>query len=165
MTFYNEQIIKIKNEFYHKEYLYEQVIPAKQFIETHFSEAITLGDIAYEARFSKFHFMRLFKSIYGQTPHQYLTTVRIEKAKLLLQAGATITEACFSVGFDSVSSFKGLFKRCTNSTPGSYKLQRRKLNQEILGISFGFWPISHWEKSNFQDGQQKIISELSGPNN
>src|SRR5438105_4819401 len=120
MTFYHQQVLKIKEQYFPKEYLYQQVIRAKQFIDAHFAGNIILNDMAGEAFYSKFHFIRLFKSIYGQTPHQYLTTVRINKAKQLLKAGIPVTEVCFSVGFDSASSFTGLFKKVTGVMPSSY---------------------------------------------
>ena len=69
---------------YPKIYLYKRIVQAKLFIDANFSERIDLGNIADEAYFSKFHFIRLFKISYGYTPHQYLTRVRIENAKLFL---------------------------------------------------------------------------------
>ncbi len=98
-------------ELYPKIYLYRRIVQAKLFIDNHFAETIDLNNISDEAYFSKFHFLRLFKKIYGKTPHQYLTFVRIEKAKCLIETGLPITEVPYCVGYDSVSSFTGLFKR------------------------------------------------------
>ena len=112
MTFYEEQIIKI-NESIGKDYLYRHITLAKKFIDSHFAEGISLDEIAGKSFFSKFHFIRLFKTIYNKTPHQYLTSVRIDKAKQLLLAGKKVEEVCFSVGFASIGSFKALFKRHT----------------------------------------------------
>src|SRR5437870_10567033 len=100
--------------------LYRRIVQAKLFIDSNYAERIDAGAIAGEACYSKFHFIRTFKSIYGKTPHQYLTGVRVEKAKELLENGASVTEACFSVGFDSLGSFTGLFKRRTGLTPSEY---------------------------------------------
>ena len=88
-------------EQYLKVYLYKRIVQAKVFIDTSYADNINLDNISDEASFSKFHFIRLFKRIYGKTPHQYLTVVRIEKAKQLLQ-DKPISEVCFSVGFDSL---------------------------------------------------------------
>src|SRR6185295_2134850 len=98
-------------EEYPKFYLYKRIVQTKLFIDSHFAEKIDLNDIADEAYFSKFHFIRLFKNIYGKTPHQYLIKVRIERAKGFLQKNHSVTEVCFMVGFESLSSFTGLFKR------------------------------------------------------
>jgi AraC-like DNA-binding protein len=140
-----------------KIYLYRGIVQSKLFMDEHFSDNINLEEIADEAYFSKFHFIRLFRKIYGKTPHQYLTTVRIEKAKELLLTDASVTEVCFSVGFDSVSSFTGLFKRCTTLTPSAYQQQKLQRQQEIKRTPLKFIPNCFAEqkgwtkKSNFQE--------------
>src|SRR4051812_16543227 len=96
-------------EQYPKIYLYKRIVQAKLFIDNHYAEKIDLNNIADEAHFSKFHFIRLFKSIYGKTPHHYLTQVRIDKARQLLTKNISIAEVCCAVGFDSMTSFTGLF--------------------------------------------------------
>ncbi|MCW3093551.1 MAG: AraC family transcriptional regulator [Ferruginibacter sp.] len=116
---------------YPKIYFYKRIVQAKIFMDTHFGEAIDLHNIADEAYFSKFHFIRLFKTVYGNTPHQYLTKVRIEAAKMLLQKQTSMTETCFAVGFDSISSFSGLFKKYTKTTPSTYQQQFKKRQAQI----------------------------------
>jgi AraC-like DNA-binding protein len=106
---------------YPKQYLYRRVVRAKLFIDAHFSSAIDLDNIADEACFSKFHFTRLFKMIYGKTPHQYLTDVRINAGKELLAANNPVARVCYSVGFDSISSFTGLFRRRVGMTPAAFQ--------------------------------------------
>ena len=123
-----------------KIYLYRQVVQAKLFIDSNFANPIDLDTIADNASFSKFHFIRLFKKIYNQTPHQYLISVRIEKAKLLLQTEVEITHVCFSVGFDSISSFTGLFKRITSTTPSFYRQLQLKRKEEIRSTPLKFVP-------------------------
>jgi AraC-like DNA-binding protein len=118
-------------EEFPKLYLYRRLVQAKIHIDQQYVNNINLKAIADEAFFSKFHFIRLFKTIYGKTPHQYLINLRIEKAKLLLQTEVSIAYVCFSVGFESVSSFTGLFKRITSITPSTYKYQQLKRKQEI----------------------------------
>ena len=108
-------------ENYPKIYLYKRIVQAKLFIDEHFGESIDLENIADHAYFSKFHFIRLFKSYYGHTPYQYLTSVRIKNAKRLLTTDATISEVCFEVGFESVTYFTGLFKKMTGITPAAFR--------------------------------------------
>lgn len=136
-------------EQFPKIYLYRRIVQAKVFIDSHFAENINLDNIADEAFFSKFHFMRLFKSTYGKTPHQYLTAVRIEKAKLLLQTNISIADVCFSVGFDSISSFTGLFKRLTSTTPSAYQKQQLIRNAEIASTPLKYIPNCFAEKKGW----------------
>src|SRR6187431_2032566 len=123
---------------YPKVYLYRRVVQAKLFIDNNYAEKIDLNNIADEAYFSKFHFIRLFKSIYGKTPHQYLRTVRIEKAQQLFQQNKSVTEVCFLVGFDSVTTFSGLFTRLVKRTPSQYinYYQERKSQIQTTPLAF-----------------------------
>lgn len=127
-------------ENYPKIYIYKRIVQAKLFIDSHFGDDIDLDNIADEASFSKFHFIRLFKRIYGKTPHQYLTSVRIENAKKLLQNENSVTETCFMIGFESASSFTGVFKRYTNMLPSEYQQQYKKRKEQIKKIPLQFIP-------------------------
>ncbi|MFI5128556.1 MAG: helix-turn-helix domain-containing protein [Chitinophagales bacterium] len=151
MNFYHQQLISIRNKHFPRENLCDQVAQARNFIEENFSNRIRLHDMASEACFSKFHFLRLFKLMYGKTPHQFLTEVRIKKAKQLLQTGLPVSEVCFLTGFESISSFKGLFKRYTCLTPASYQKQLKD-KKEISQTAYRFLPFFFaFKKSNFQD--------------
>ncbi len=128
------------SENYPQQYLYKRVVQAKLFIDAHFNDDIDLDNIADEACFSKFHFIRLFKKIYAKTPGRYLTTVRIEKSKLLLQKGFSVSETCFSIGFESISSFTGLFKRYTTILPSEYGRQFKLRQERIKAVPLHFIP-------------------------
>jgi AraC-like DNA-binding protein len=147
----------MSGEIYPKVYLYRRIVKAKLFIDDNYANAIDLDHIADEAFFSKFHFIRLFKKTYGKTPHQYLTYVRIENSKLFLKKEMQVSEVCYAVGFDSISSFTGLFKRVVGQTPSAYL-------QECIGkqLEIKTTPLKHipncfaemngWtQKSNFQE--------------
>jgi AraC-like DNA-binding protein len=121
-------------------YLYRRIVQAKLFIDNNYSKKIDLDNISDEASFSKFHFIRLFKSIYGKTPHQYLKFVRIEKAKGLLKTGLPITEVCYSVGFESISSFCGLFARMVGVSPARFRVQDQEIKEEISKKPLAFVP-------------------------
>ncbi|SDL97416.1 AraC-type DNA-binding protein [Catalinimonas alkaloidigena] len=131
-TFYQQQMDQLRTTVYPPPEQVARVRRAKQFMERQFSERILLDALCREAFLSKFHFLRLFKRLYGQTPYQYLTSVRIQQAKLRLRQGQPARAVCFAVGFDSVGSFTTLFRKMTGTTPGTF--QRR-----------------HAQKSNFQE--------------
>jgi len=127
-------------EQYSKVYLYRRIVQAKLFIDSYYADKIDLDNISDEAYFSKFHFIRLFKQIYGKTPHQYLTSVRIEKAIQLLRTEKPVSAVCYSVGFESLSSFSGLFKRIVGITPSAFLIQQQHLKTQILKTPLKFVP-------------------------
>lgn len=143
---------------YPKVYLYRRVVQAKLFIDAEYAGKIDLGNIADEAYFSKFHFIRLFKKIYGKTPHQYLTAVRIRKAQELLEAGHSVSDACPAVGFESLTTFSGLFKRITGVSPSVYLAQQQALKAQVKKEPLQFIPGCFAEKRgwakkrNFEEG-------------
>ena len=70
LTFYHQHILEIRESYFYKDHIYDQIIRAKKFIDRHYSYDIDLNAIAREAFFSKYHFIRLFKNAYGRTPNQ-----------------------------------------------------------------------------------------------
>ncbi|MCK9410447.1 MAG: AraC family transcriptional regulator [Bacteroidetes bacterium] len=134
------------SEQYPKMYLYRRIVQAKLFIDSHYASAIDVNNIADEAYFSKFHFIRLFRKIYGKTPHQYLTVVRIEQSMQLLKSDIPVSEVCYAVGFESFSSFSGLFKRIVGITPSAYAAQQQKIKIEIAESPLTFVPGCFAEK-------------------
>jgi AraC-like DNA-binding protein len=111
-------------EQYEKIYLYKRIVKAKLFIDERYSDNIDLDNISDQAHFSKFHFIRLFKSIYGSTPNNYLIKVRMDKAKILLSEGYSVLETCMMVGFDSPTSFTGMFKKIAGQTPSMFQREQ-----------------------------------------
>jgi AraC-like DNA-binding protein len=111
-------------EQYEKIYLYQRIVRAKLFIDENYAARIDLENISDQAHFSKFHFIRLFKSIYGSTPNNYLIKVRIDKAKYFLSKGHSVLETCVLIGFDSPTSFSGMFKRIAGKTPSAFQKEQ-----------------------------------------
>ena len=101
MTFYQRGINQIQKVHYSNKGQIETAIGTRHFINTNLDKEVNLELLSHVRFTSKFHLLRLFKRYYGQTPKQYLTEKRIEKAKELLKKGMTVTETCFEVGFES----------------------------------------------------------------
>jgi AraC-like DNA-binding protein len=145
------------NQPYPKIYLYRRIVQAKLYIDANFSQKIELDNIADEAFFSKYHFLRLFKKTYGRTPHQYLTRVRIENAMQLMRNGTPVTEACEAVGFESLSSFSSLFKKIAGRSPSLYFAEQQRIKKGIETVPLNYIPGCFAEKkgwkqnSNFQE--------------
>lgn len=105
-----------------KNHLSSQLNNVFDYLDTHYSENISLEDIASMAGFSKFYFSRLFKQCTTQTFHEYLNTKRIKVAEqLLIVPNLTITEISLQAGFSSLSSFNRNFKRLKGCTPTEYR--------------------------------------------
>ena len=138
-------LIKLSMEDYPKIYLYKRIVEAKLFIDKHYLENIDIESIAEEACFSKFHFLRLFRQVYGITPHKYLTTLRIEKAKELLQNNISISNTCYHLGFKSINSFTKLFKRYMKVCPLVYSARAKKLRDSIASAPLDHVPSSFVE--------------------
>ena len=91
------------------------------------------------------------------TAHQYLTAVRIENAVRLLESGESVKAVCFAVGFDSISSFTGLFKRRVGVTPAAFQQERSRIREEISKVPLKHIPNCFAEKkgwtknSNFRE--------------
>ena len=130
----------MKSNDYPKVYLYRQVVQAKLYMDQHYPEPIHLNSISDEAYFSKFHFLRLFKSMYGKTPHQYLLHLRVEKAKIFLKEGKPVTEVCSAVGFESPTSFSTLFKRIVGVSPSLFLKQHAELKTQVRENPMSFVP-------------------------
>lgn len=101
--------------------LYERIVAAKVFIDENYHEPIHLDEISKKAFLSRYHFHRLFSQVYKKTPHQYLTTKRIEKAKDLLSDNRPVSDVCNEVGFESIGSFSVLFKKEIGFAPTYYR--------------------------------------------
>lgn len=100
----------------------ERLHIARRLIDSRYDTPLTLEHISSEAGFSPYHFIRLFRAVYRQTPHQYLTQQRIEKAKDLLRStDMPIIDICYTVGFESLGSFSTLFRRIAGLSPSAYR--------------------------------------------
>lgn len=118
----------VSSVMYPKVYLYKRVKDAKILIDRRYYEALDLDQIANEVYLSKYHLVRLFKEAYGTTPHQYIISKRMEKAKELLTMDLSITQVCQRVGFESVQSFSNRFKRLTTITPTEFRRKIKSSN-------------------------------------
>jgi AraC-like DNA-binding protein/ligand-binding sensor protein len=95
---------------------------AKQFIQEHQTEEISLGDVAKAVNTSTFYFCKMFKKATGLNFTDYLSRVRVEKARnLLLNPNMRISEVAFAAGFQSLSHFNRVFRRIAGESPTRYR--------------------------------------------
>jgi AraC-like DNA-binding protein len=128
-TYFENQLDQLVKEHYLPECYYVQVRQSKSFMERYLSEKIELEKIAATAFMSRFHFIRIFKRVYGLSPRQYLKDLRINKGKELLTNGLNISQVCFEVGYDSIPTFCNVFRKATGYSPKTYQ-NLNKSNRE-----------------------------------
>jgi AraC-like DNA-binding protein len=94
----------------------------RDLIDAQLDHPLDLDAMARAAHFSRFHFLRAFRKTFHETPHQYLTRKRIERARdLLANSELPITEICFAVGFESLGSFSTRFHNLVGWSPSIYR--------------------------------------------
>jgi AraC family transcriptional regulator len=91
--------------------IFGRVERAREFMHAFSGEALRLDEIAKAACLSTYHFHRMFSVALGESPHSYLTKLRMERARFLLGRGLPVTEVCGLVGFESPGSFSTLFRK------------------------------------------------------
>ncbi len=86
----------------------------------------SVNAIARRAGIARHHFIRLFRAVFGETPHQYRSLAQIERAKeLLIVTDRSVTDVCMAVGFSSLGSFSTLFARRSGLSPSAWRRKHR----------------------------------------
>ncbi|HET6999022.1 MAG TPA: helix-turn-helix transcriptional regulator [Solirubrobacterales bacterium] len=98
------------------------LLRAKDLADARYSEPLDVDDLAGAAGLSRAHFSREFRRAFGESPHAYLLTRRLERAASLLRStDNSVAEICLAVGLTSVGSFTTSFKRTYGKTPTEYR--------------------------------------------
>lgn len=109
------------NQVKRKEYA-SKIMSICSYIDEHFTEEITLEEVASVAGYSKYHFSRIFKQLTGMSFYKYVNMQRIKYAEeLLLSPDLSISKISIACGFSSTSAFIRMFKQLKNCTPTDYK--------------------------------------------
>lgn len=104
--------------------LYSRLSLAVDYIHEQYAWAISLDELAAVACMSKFHFLRTFKQVFRLTPYQYITSIRLDKARLLLTSTHfSVAEISLLVGYEDSSTFCRAFKGKVGYWPLEYRLQ------------------------------------------
>ena len=98
------------------------LLKAKDLADARFFEPLDVDDMARAAGLSRAHFSREFRAAFGESPHNYLLTRRMERAAALLRnTDRSVADVCLSVGLQSVGSFTTSFKRTYGMSPTAYR--------------------------------------------
>lgn len=98
------------------------LLRAKDLADARYAESLRVDDLARAAGLSRAHFSREFRNAFGESPHAYLLTRRLERAAALLRAtDRSVADICVSVGLQSVGSFTSSFTRTYGMSPTAYR--------------------------------------------
>jgi AraC-like DNA-binding protein len=98
------------------------LLRAKDLADAHYAEPLDVAELARAAGLSPAHFSREFRRAFGESPHGYLLTRRLERAAALLRGtDRSVADICFSVGLRSVGSFTTSFTRTFGMSPTAYR--------------------------------------------
>jgi len=98
------------------------LLRAKDLVDRRYADALTVAEMARAAHLSPAHFSREFHRAFGESPHQYLLTRRLERAAALLRTTDwSVADVCVAVGLTSVGSFTTSFGRMFEKTPTAYR--------------------------------------------
>ena len=116
--------------------VFRRLLRAKAQMDDAYATTLTVDELARTAALSTAHFVRQFRAVFGVTPHQYLTQVRLARAKVLLaRPHASVTQTCLDVGFQSLGSFSSLFARSVGRSPLSWHREVAPLFQVPQGLA------------------------------
>src|SRR5438067_9533762 len=98
------------------------LLRAKDLADARYFEPLRVDDLARAAGLSRAHFSREFRRVYGESPHAYLLTRRLERAAALLRmTDRSVADICLSVGLQGVRSFTTSFTRTYGASPTAYR--------------------------------------------
>lgn len=98
------------------------LLRAKDLVDARYANQLTVDDMARAAGLSRAHFSRAFRQAFGESPHGYLLTRRLERAAALLRlTDHSVTDICFEVGLRSIGSFTTSFTRTYGVSPTGYR--------------------------------------------
>ncbi len=106
-----------------------RLVRARDLLHAGVQRGPTLDELAASAGLSRAFLARSFAQAFGAPPHQYLTQLRLEQAKRLLARGASVTEVCVEVGFESLGSFSSSFHRRVGVSPRAWQQHMRRVVQ------------------------------------
>jgi AraC-like DNA-binding protein len=99
------------------------LLRAKDLVDARYFEPLGVEDLARTAGLSRAHFSREFRRAFGESPHAYLLTRRLERAAALLRnTDRSVADICFSVGLQSIGSFTTSFTRTYGVSPTAYRV-------------------------------------------
>jgi len=121
--------------------LFRRLCRARDRLHDESANPPRLRDLARLSGVSRFHLLRVFKTCFGETPHEYVSRLRIERSKHLLRTGHSVTNTCLEVGFSGLGSFSSRFKSHVGVSPSEYARSMRVWAQCPEALASVFVPF------------------------
>jgi AraC-like DNA-binding protein len=128
--------------------LFRRLCRSRDYLAAGLEQPLRLADAAREACLSPYHYHRLFARTFGETPLEFLTRLRIDRAKrLLARERLPVTEVCLAVGYESLGSFSSRFRSLVGRSPSEFQREMRRLfpvpglaiHRMVPGCFLGHW--------------------------
>lgn len=112
---------------------FDRLNASRDFISDNYQTRLSLPDIAKHSYMSPFHFLRVFKDAYGETPNEFLIRLRVDQAKnMLITGNFSVSEICEKLGYTSLGSFSSMFLKQTGMAPTVYRRKLWALSSEAF---------------------------------
>lgn len=106
---------------------FRRLCRGRDLLAAEYQSRVLLAEAAREACLSEYHFHRLFRSTFGETPHDFLTRLRMNRARQMLASQCTVTEVCFEIGYESLGSFSSKFRAQFGRAPVEFQREVRRI--------------------------------------
>jgi len=145
------------------EELNRRLLRARDAMDRAYAEPLDVPAVAAVAHLSEAHFIRSFRTVFGETPHRYLQRRRVERSMFLLrETDRSITDICFDVGFTSRGTFSRTFREIVGEAPSDYRAEHSPMMAPHCFQKTGTRPMEAagvaFQSSSFGDATAKIPS-------
>ena len=106
---------------------FRRLCRGRDLLASEYQSRVLIAQAARQACLSEFHFHRLFRSAFGETPHDFLTGLRLQRARQMLASGSPVTDVCFDIGYESLGSFSSKFRARFGASPMEFQRQTRRI--------------------------------------
>jgi len=106
---------------------FRRLCRGRDLLAAEYQSRVLLQQAAREACLSEFYFHRLFRANFGETPHDFLTRLRMDRARQMLASERNVTDVCFEVGYESLGSFSSKFRAQFGRSPAAFQREMRRI--------------------------------------
>ena len=106
---------------------FRRLCRGRDLLASEYRSRVFLAQAAREACLSEFHFHRVFCATFGETPHDFVTRLRMDQARQMLASERSVTEVCFEVGYESLGSFSSKFRAQFGRSPAEFQSEMRRI--------------------------------------